>query len=265
MGYGWGVKTIDERIIAILRQGELKDNFYFLPKVVLDRKTYLEINEVLVNAGGKWDKKSKAHIFQKDPSEALSLAIETGETINKKKELQFFETPNGIARQITELADMKDGMTVLEPSAGHGAILDEIDKALDIRVICIEIDEEKCIILREKGYEVECGNFLEFSPFAKDMNYCIGGFDRVVMNPPFTKGQDATHILHAYDEMLNDGGCLVSVVSSSVTFNQQKKYQRVRELVEQNGQIINLPSSSFKESGTNVETVLVCITKPITK
>ena len=80
------------------------------------------------------------------------------------------------------------------------------------------------------------------------------------MNPPFTKGQDATHILHAYN-LLNEIGTLVAVASASVEFNSQKKYQKLRELIEKNGKIIKLPQNSFKESGTNVNSVLIVLNK----
>lgn len=239
---------IEQNIIDILKQGKFENGIYYLPQITLDRKTYLQVNEVLENAGGKWNKKEKGHIFQSDPSK-LWTAIESGETVNEKKLYQFFETPKEIVRQIIELAEIKDGMLVLEPSAGHGSICDELSKNIELK--CVEIDSEKYKVLKEKGYNCENIDFIDYN---------FNGFDRIIMNPPFTKGQDATHVLHAYN-LLKEGGRLVSVMSNSITFNSQNKYKVVRDLIDKNGEIIELPEDSFKESGTKVRTVLVVINK----
>jgi len=258
-------KKIKEEILNILRSGKYENGIFYLPQIQLDRKIYLEVNKVLENAGGKWNRKAEGHIFQLDPSK-LWKAIEIGETVDEKKLYQFFETPKEIARQIIKLADIRDEMTILEPSAGHGAILEELDKSLDIGLVCIEIDPEKCKVLEEKGYQVECGNFLDYSEekCGMDIKFCLSDFDRIIMNPPFTKGQDADHVLHAYD-LLADGGRLVSIMSWSVTFNQQGRYKKVRELIEKDGEIIELDDEVFKESGTKIKTCLVIINKVINR
>lgn len=239
---------IEQNIIDILKQGKFENGIYYLPQIILDRKIYIKVNEVLENAGGKWNKKEKGHIFQSDPNK-LWLSIESRETVNEKKLYQFFETPKEIVNQIIELADIKKEMSVLEPSAGHGSICDELPKNIELR--CIEIDAEKCEVLIGKGYNCENIDFI---------NYNYNNFDRIVMNPPFTKGQDASHVLHAYN-LLKEGGKLVSVMSNSITFNSQKKYQAVRDLIDKNGEIIELPDNSFEKSGTKVKTVLVVINK----
>jgi hypothetical protein len=243
--------TISEENKEILKQGRIEQNLYFLPNIQLSREKYVEINKVLELCGGKWNRAKKAHIFEsEEKANSIIEAQEKGEVIDKKKTYQFFETPKEVVKQMIELADIKTGMGVLEPSAGHGAICDELSK--DIELTCIEIDRDKCVILFDKGYKkVHEIDFLEYNG---------NTFERIIMNPPFTKGQDATHILHAYD-LLNEIGTLVAVASASVEFNSQKKYQKLRELIEKNGKIIKLPQNSFKESGTNVNSVLIVLNK----
>ncbi len=244
--------TISEENKDILKQGRIDGNLYFLPNIQLDRAKYVEINKVLELCGGKWNRAKKAHIFEsEEKAKSIIEAQEKGEVIDKKKTYQFFETPKKIARQMIELADIQTGMSVLEPSAGHGAILDELPKDVELHIL--EIDQEKCDVLQSKGYSPLCKDFLKVNPQ-------LTNFDRILMNPPFTKGQDAEHILHAY-ELLSDIGTLVSVASASVEFNSQKKYKKLRELIEKNGKIIKLENSSFKESGTNINTVLVILNK----
>ncbi len=86
-------------------------------------------------------------------------------------------------------------------------------------------------------------------------------YDRIVMNPPFEKGQDVGHVIHAY-ELLKPGGRLVSIMSPAIKFNQQRKYTEFRQFLEEhNGWYEDLPADAFKESGTGVQTVLVVLDK----
>jgi 16S rRNA G1207 methylase RsmC len=76
-----------------------------------------------------------------------------------------------------------------------------------------------------------------------------------MMNPPFEKKQDAQHVLKAY-KCLKEGGVLVAIMSAGVTFREDSEYRQVRELATE---IINLPETAFKESGTMVNAVMVKI------
>lgn len=103
----------------------------------LDRKTYEAVNKVLVAAGGKWDRKSKAHLFAGDPRENLGIAVATGTIVDKKKSLGQFFTPAGLAHRIVALADVRAGDRVLEPSAGNGALAQVISMN-DAKLVCVE-------------------------------------------------------------------------------------------------------------------------------
>lgn len=254
---------ISEENQDILKNGRIDGNLYFLPQVQLSRDKYLEINKVLEICGGKWNRSKKAHIFEsEEKAKQVIDAQEKGEVVDKKKTYQFFETPKNVARKMVELADLKSEQIILEPSAGHGAIAEALaeydhEKPLyNMALIMVEIDPEKCKVLEEKKIgNVLCEDFL--GTFAEQ----YGEFPRILMNPPFTRGQDAEHVLHAYEKCLEYGGKLVSIMSASVTFNKQKKYQKVRELIEKNGEVIKLEPNAFKESGTNVNTVIVVLNK----
>jgi len=254
---------IDSDIREILKQGHTDENIYFLPTIQLSREDYVKVNKVLEISGGKWNRGKKGHVFASNEAAKAMIRIADQENVvDKKKTYQFFETPKEVAEQMVELADIRDEMMVLEPSAGHGAIAEaiaryDIEKPIyNVGLILVDIDPEKCEVLEEKKIApVVCADFL--GTFADE----YGKFDRIIMNPPFTKGQDAEHVFHAYSKCLENGGRLVSVMSGSIKFNQQKKYQKVRELIEKNGEIIDLPEFSFKESGTNVNTVIVILNK----
>ena len=87
-------------------------------------------------------------------------------------------------------------------------------------------------------------------------------YDRIVANPPFSyKGHpqaDIDHVNHMVN-FLNPGGRIVSVMSSGIVFRQNKKSEAMREFIETHGEIIPLPEKSFKESGTNVNTIIAVI------
>lgn len=250
---------IENEIIKILSECTIKNNTIFLPKMQLDRKTYLTINKHLGHIGGKWNRKAKGHIFDSDPTDSFENMLITGETTDFKKEFQFFETPPGLARKMIDMAEIDKIRTdgyILEPSAGRGAIIDCINTLpFGATIHAVELDQRNCEILIEKGFGiVEEGNFLT-------MGFRVPQWDRIIMNPPFTRQQDVDHILHAYS-LLENKGILVSVVSEGPFFRENKKSTNFRKFLEKvDAQIIINPEGTFKFSGTMVKTRLIKIKK----
>ena len=243
---------IDQHILEIIEQGRTDGNMYYLPSQQLDRKTYLDVNRVLECLGGKWNRKLKAHIFESDISNAIDDVLLTGEVIDKKKEFQFFETPQNVVSRLIELAEVRIGHSCLEPSAGRGNIAEALSKIVGIgRVTCIELDPEKVAILVNKGFLTKYDDFLGYTTESK--------YDRIVMNPPFVRQQDITHVLKALP-LLTDNGILVSVMSAGVIFRQDKKTRNFwAKVAEHTSEVIELPPGAFKVSGTGVNTVIVKI------
>lgn len=233
----------------------------------LDRKLYEATNKVLEAAGGKWNRKAKAHLFDGDAAALMDNIIVTGTVIDKAKELGYFPSPKAVVARLLELADIEPGMDCLEPSAGRGAIAVEIAKIT--RVDCIEIDGENVLYL-SKALRVEGvrpidpadpfvgavvqADFLNAYPSPDPV------YDRVVMNPPFAKQDDIRHVTHAH-RFLKPGGKLVSVMGASVGFRTNRLTEEFRQLLNlHDGTIEKLPDNSFAESGTGVSTVIVTMT-----
>lgn len=89
--------------------------------------------------------------------------------------------------------------------------------------------------------------------------------ERILMNPPLEKGQDMQHVYRAY-KWLVPGARLVSIVSNSVAFRREKKYQQFRNwLAEVGADDRELPDGAFLESDrpTSVKTRLLVIDKPM--
>jgi len=119
---------ITEQVRDVLVRSSIDATSVKLPPEHLDRALYVAVDKVLKAAGGKWDRKAGAHLFDRDPREALGLAIETGEATNLKQQFQAFYTPAPLAARMAELADVKPGMLVLEPSAGMGALAEAVNQ-----------------------------------------------------------------------------------------------------------------------------------------
>lgn len=213
----------------------------------LDRALYVKTDKVLQAAGGKWDKKAKAHVFESDAETRIDEIITTGEVAVPKDEYNYFPTPSAVVDKMLDEAEMSVGLLSLEPSAGRGAIA----KRLIGPVSCIELDPRNVCLLVAEGFNVTEGDFLEME--------ALPIYDRVVMNPPFMKQADIKHVSHAV-KFLKPSGRLVAVMSASVTFRDNKLTRDFRAMVDaKGGYITALPEGSFKSSGTMVNTVIVVI------
>lgn len=222
----------------------------------LDRNLYTKTNKVLEAAGGKWNRKAGAHIFEVDASDRIEQIILTGDVVVPKDDFEFFPTPKKIAEYVIELADIKNGMKVLEPSAGRGALAVAAQQsAIDVKVDMFELmPDNNAYIHNLKIKNAKIGHPVDFLTVEPTPS-----FDRVVMNPPFSRQADIKHVNHAF-KFLKPGGKLVSIMASSVTFRGNKLTTDFRCFVEkQGGYIEELPHGAFKESGTMVKTVIVII------
>lgn len=235
----------------ILERCSIDGNKLYLPPEQLDRKLYLQVNKALEAMGGKWDRKSKCHIFDEsvDVEDVFNQVIETGEAIAVFKKIQFFETPDSIIDIMLEHAQIEPGMLVLEPSAGKGAIAKKLMDA-GAAVDACEIHKPFCKILSQLNIVLREGNFLGYM--------AIPSYQRIVANPPFAKQQDIDHVSHMVDCLL-DGGILVSVLAAGFTFRKNSKVTNLKTKLDRKCQWQThcLPEGAFKQSGTNVNAILL--------
>lgn len=238
----------------ILQQCTVEGNVVKLPNRQLERNEYLDVKKALELIGGKWKSgKVQGFVFAQDPTELLSQ-IATGEKRNLKKEFQFFETPANIADRLVELADINYNDTVLEPSAGQGAIVKAIHRAHPHRTVC---GYELMAVNQTFLSKIECFELLG-SDFLKE---CTCHFDIIIANPPFSKNQDIEHIYKMFD-WLCAGGRLVSIASIHWQFACGKKETAFRQWLEKNNaEILPLEKGTFQESGTMIESCIVVIQK----
>jgi len=253
--------NIESSVLDVLSNATTEGNSLKL-NGQLSRPLYVSTNKVLEAAGGKWNRKAQAHIFENDAAEIMDTIILTGKVTNKKQDLGYFPTPAAVVKRLLELAEIEQGMLVLEPSAGQGAIAVKAAK-MGAVVHCFEIDPSNANKLASNlfavspEYSVTREDFLTINP--EKANFRGDLYDRVIMNPPFTRQADIRHVMHAL-RFLAPGGRLVSVMSSGVTFRTNKLTENFREALKAHrGTIEPLPESTFAESGTNVNTVIVTL------
>jgi len=174
----------------------------------------------------------------------------------------YFPTPKDLADQLVNQAEIGEGMRILEPSAGKGDLLEAIarecnERGLEgVEVDAIEINSRLCDVLENKGHGIIRGDFLEHSH--------PEGYDRVIMNPPFEKGQDIEHVRRAY-ELLKPGGRVAAIMSEGPFFRNDRKAVEFREWLEGNGGRTEKNTQGAFYDGdrpTGVTTRIVIITKP---
>lgn len=161
---------------------------------------FQEAQRILASIGGVLTKDGHWQ-FEYPPHDVLT-EIRCSGCLPDQKTHQFYPTPERLARIAVELAAIGDGDTVLEPSAGQGAIADLLPAG---RTHCIEISKLHCQILEAKGHSVTQADFLHWT---------VRRFDRIVMNPPFSEGRWQAHIEHAAG-LLRIGGRLVAILPAS--------------------------------------------------
>jgi type I restriction-modification system DNA methylase subunit len=228
----------------------------------LDRALYLKTNQALEALGGKWARKVGAHVFADLDEEQirtrLDIAIAMGE-VSTAADLGFFATPFELAGEIIAMADIQAHHAVLEPSAGDGALYNQIKIYSPAFVGLVERDPTRrnSLMLMQRDCDEVCSHD-DFMDFEETEPY-----DRVVMNPPFHKvgkGDHLDHVRHAYG-MLAPGGILVSVLPAGVRFRTDKRHTTFRSWALDRGALTDLPDGSFKASGTNVRTCVLKVTR----
>ena len=245
-------RTITPEVADVIRRSDIQADRVVLPEGQLERKLYQDVNKVLTYFGGKWHKGQRAHLFASDPREKLAAALESGKSVNEQQATGSFYTPLHVIEQMISHARLESGMTVLEPSAGDGRIAFRC-RDLGCKVTACELDQQKWAAFFESGIQFIGCDFLALPKLQDD-------FDRVLMNPPFAKGQDIAHVSHAF-KFLKTSGILVAIMASGWTFRGDKKSNAFREFVDETGTWYELPPGTFKESGTGVNTVMVVLRK----
>jgi phospholipid N-methyltransferase len=162
-------------------------------------------------------------------------------------------------------ADIKQGESILEPSAGQGAIIDEIIKLMhdDNNLFYVEQMNTNLSIIYKKYGHIK--NVFDMHPLNDDFLLLSAKcFDKIIANPPFNKNQDIDHIYKMY-ECLNPGGRIVTIASKHWLLSSNKKEKAFKEWLYNTveSDVNTIDAGTFSESGTKIETCLIIIDKPL--
>lgn len=243
------------KVEDILKHCTLENSILKLPKVQFNKKSYTEAKKWIEEAGGSWQGgKIQGFKFPFNPERVFSI-LKEGKRCNLQQDYQFFETPDEVADWLVMLAGgINKDDTVLEPSAGRGALIKAIHRSCpSVIVECYELMPEN----RELLYTLDNVRLLD-EDFTKNS---VGHYTKIIANPPFSKNQDISHVRLMY-EHLEDGGTLAAITSQHWKSASERKCVEFREwLKEVHGEVFEIGEGEFKESGTAIGTMAIVIKK----
>jgi hypothetical protein len=142
-----------------------------------------------------------------NPTPAIDQSVQTAMDLRRKaiygKVPDFFPTPKGLIDRMLEIADVQPGQRVLDPSAGAGDICLAVRDLGVSTIDCFEINWDLVQVLALLEFQLIARDFLPATPRPI--------YDRVVMNPPFSKDAYIDHVRAAY-HWLAPGGELIAVL-----------------------------------------------------
>ena len=190
------------------------------------------------------------------PLRAKEQALKLKLLGNRNAFIDFFPTTEDDAADLAGRLGIEPGMTVLEPSAGHGMLADAARDA-GAKVDAVEIAGDLRDILTEKGHTLIGHDFMALTPTAS--------YDAVIMNPPFSNGMDMDHVRHAYD-FLKPGGRLAAIMSAGAGQQSTRKGQEFAAWLDTLGAVVEpMREGAFKDSlnPTSVRTKIIVLEKPV--
>lgn len=177
----------------------------------------------------------------------------------------YFATPEPIGYKMVQWLQSKPGQSLLEPSAGDGAIARWMPDNTYNTVVEPSRDLTPKLMRNVAGAKVVESTFENFDLHNK--------FDGIAMNPPFGHGGKTAveHVAKAYQH-LKDGGRLIAIIPDGPAgqkhfdkwFYGDPEAKRKADRGIADGVLmadIHLPSVTFDRAGTNVNTHMVVIDK----
>lgn len=199
----------------------------------------------------------KADESGSDPYDNAVLDYYTNQKLNRnnREGVDYFPTPEPLGYKVVEWANIGEGDSVLEPSAGHGAIARYAPQTNEL--VAIEPSMSLFAKLQMKagglGRKFQNGTF---------ENYYIGNkHDTIVMNPPFGKA-GATAIAHVEKAFghLEEGGRVVAIIPRGAMDKKFDKWYEGEKSAVLRAEI-DLPDIVFEQAGTKVRCRVVVIDK----
>lgn len=216
--------------------------------------------------GGKANDYQQEKATDFDRAKAVYFGKQKKNSRTKSQEgHDYFATPEPIGYKMVQWLQSKPGQSLLEPSAGDGAIARWMPDNTYNTVVEPSRDLTPKLMRNVAGAKVVESTFENFDLHNK--------FDGIAMNPPFGHGGKTAveHVAKAYQH-LKDGGRLIAIIPDGPAcqkhfdkwFYGDPEAKRKADRGIAGGVLmadIHLPSVTFDRAGTKVNTRMVVIDK----
>lgn len=194
---------------------------------------------------------------ENDPFDNAVLDYYSNQKLNKnnREGSDYFPTPEPLGYKMVEWAGLGEGDSVLEPSAGHGAIARYVPKTNEM----VSIEPSQSLFTKLQLKAGGLGRKFLNNTFE---NYALNNkHDVIVMNPPFGKAGALAiqHIDKAFKH-LDEGGRIVAIIPRGSTDKKFDKWYNEQKNVAMRAEV-NLPDILFQQAGTRVACRVVVLDK----
>jgi len=214
--------------------------------------------------GGKeQDATNNAALTEWDRATSFYFGQQKKTARTKAKEgKDYFATPEPLGLKMVEWAGIESGDSVLEPSAGHGAIARWFPGNVDVTAIEPSDELSSRLKMVAPDAKVLQDDF--------ENHHLTNKYDAIMMNPPFgSAGKTAMEHVEKAFKHLRDGGRLVAIVPRGPAMN--KRVDKFLYGEDLDGKLLNpnahlmaeflLPESTFERAGTKVVSRVIIIDK----
>ena len=194
---------------------------------------------------------------ENDPFDNAVLDYYSNQKLNKnnREGSDYFPTPEPLGYKMVEWAGLGEGDSVLEPSAGHGAIARYVPKTNEM----VSIEPSQSLFTKLQLKAGGLGRKFLNNTFE---NYALNNkHDVIVMNPPFGKAGTLAiqHVDKAFKH-LDEGGRIVAIIPRGSTDKKFEKWYSEQKNVAMRAEV-NLPDILFQQAGTRVVCRVVVLDK----
>lgn len=194
---------------------------------------------------------------ENDPFDNAVLDYYSNQKLNKnnREGSDYFPTPEPLGYKMVEWAGLGEGDSVLEPSAGHGAIARYVPKTNEM----VSIEPSQSLFTKLQLKAGGLGRKFLNNTFE---NYALNNkHDVIVMNPPFGKAGALAiqHVDKAFKH-LDEGGRIVAIIPRGSTDKKFEKWYNEQKNVAMRAEV-NLPDILFQQAGTRVVCRVVVLDK----
>lgn len=199
----------------------------------------------------------KGDVSENDPFDNAVLDYYTNQRLNKnnREGVDYFPTPEPLGYKMVEWANIGEGDSVLEPSAGHGAIARYVPQSNELVAI------EPSMRLFAKLQMKAGGLGRKFQNETFEAYHISNKHDTIVMNPPFGHA-GATAIAHIEKAFghLEEGGRMVAIIPRGAMDKKFAKWYENEKTAAMRADV-DLPDIAFQQAGTSVRCRVVVVDK----